>query len=68
MLILSNSRLIGSTLKDLRFRQRYNATVIAVRRGEELIRQRLGKVQLKFGDLLLLQGPKESFLGLQTTR
>ena len=22
---------------------------------------------LKFGDLLLLQGPKESFLGLQTT-
>ena len=68
VLILSNSRLIGSTLKDLRFRQRYNATVIAVRRGEELIRQRLGKVQLKFGDLLLLQGPKESFLGLQTTR
>ncbi len=25
-------------------------------------------MQLKFGDLLLLQGPKESFLGLQTTR
>ncbi|MFN9173562.1 MAG: SLC13 family permease, partial [Synechocystis sp.] len=68
VLILSNSRLIGSTLKDLRFRQRYNATVIAIRRGEELIRQRLGKVQLKFGDLLLLQGPRESFLGLQTTR
>ncbi len=68
VLILSNSRLIGSTLKDLRFRQRYNATVIAVRRGEELIRQRLGRVRLKFGDLLLVQGPKESFLGLQTTR
>lgn len=68
VLILSNSRLIGSTLKDLRFRQRYNATVIAIRRGEELIRQRLGKVRLKFGDLLLLQGPRESFLGLQTTR
>lgn len=68
VLILSNSRLIGSTLKDLRFRQRYNATVLAIRRGEELIRERLGKVQLKFGDLLLVQGPKESFLGLQTTR
>ncbi|MEB3311121.1 MAG: SLC13 family permease [Snowella sp.] len=68
VLILSNSRLIGSTLKDLRFRQRYNATVLAVRRGEELIRERLGKVKLKFGDLLLVQGPKESFLGLQTTR
>lgn len=68
VLILSNSRLIGSTLKDVRFRQRYNATVIAIRRGEELIRQRLGKVRLKFGDLLLLQGPRESFFGLQTTR
>jgi di/tricarboxylate transporter len=68
VLILSNSRVIGSTLKDLRFRQRYNATVIAIRRGEELLRDRLGKVPLKFGDLLLVQGPKESFLGLQTTR
>jgi di/tricarboxylate transporter len=68
VLILSNSRLIGSTLKDLRFRQRYNATVLGIRRGEELIRDRLGKVPLRFGDLLLVQGPKESFIGLQTTR
>ena len=68
ILILSNARLIGSTLKDTRFRQRYNATVLAIRRGEELISQRLGQVKLRFGDLLLVQGPKESFLGLQTTR
>jgi di/tricarboxylate transporter len=68
VLVLSNSRLIGSTLKDLRFRQRYNATVLAIRRGEELIRDRLGKVPFKFGDLLLVQGPRESFIGLQTTR
>jgi di/tricarboxylate transporter len=68
VLILSNARLVGSTLKDLRFRQRYNATVLAIRRGEELVRERLGKVPLRFGDLLLVQGPKESFLGLQTTR
>lgn len=68
VLILSNSRLIGSTLKDLRFRQRYNATVMAIRRGQELLRERLSHTPLRFGDLLLLQGPKESFLGLQTTR
>ena len=68
VLILSNSSLIGSTLKDIRFRQRYNATVLAIRRGEELVRERLGKVKLRFGDVLLLQGPKESFLGLQTSR
>ena len=68
VLILSNSRLIGTTLKDLRFRQRYNLTVLAIRRGEELIRDRLGKVPLRFGDLLLVQGAKQSLLGLQTTR
>lgn len=68
VLILSNSNLIGSTLKDLRFRQRYNATVLAIRRGQDLVRSRLGKVSLRFGDLLLVQGPKESFLGLQTSR
>ncbi|MBW4533014.1 MAG: SLC13 family permease [Pleurocapsa minor HA4230-MV1] len=68
VLILSNSRLIGSTLKDLRFRQRYNLTVLALRRGEELLRERLGRVPLKFGDLLLVQGDKQSLLGLQTTR
>ena len=68
VLVLSNSRLIGSTLKDLRFRQRYNATVLAMRRGEELVRERLGKVSIRFGDLLLIQAPKESFIGLQTTR
>jgi di/tricarboxylate transporter len=68
VLILSNSRLIGTTLKDIRFRQRYNLTVLALRRGEELIRERLGRVPLKFGDLLLVQGDKQSLLGLQTTR
>jgi di/tricarboxylate transporter len=68
VLILSNSRLIGTTLKDLKFRQRYNATVLAIRRGSELLQGRLGKIPLKFGDLLLVQGPKQSFIGLQTTR
>jgi di/tricarboxylate transporter len=68
VLILSNSRLIGTTLKDLRFRQRYNATVLAIRRGAELVQGRLGRIPLRFGDLMLVQGPKQSFVGLQTTR
>ena len=68
VLILSNSRLIGTTLKDLKFRQRYNLTVLAIRRGEELIRDRLARVRLRFGDLMLVRGSKQSLLGLQTTR
>ena len=67
-MILSNSHFIGSTLKELHFRQRYNATVLAIRRGEELIRTRLSRVPLRFGDVLLLQGPKQSLLGMQIHR
>ena len=68
VLILSNSRLIGTTLKNLKFRQRYNLTVLAIRRVESLIRDRLNNTSLRFGDLLLVQGDKQSLLGLQTTR
>lgn len=68
VLILSNSDLAGSTLKEFRFRQRYNLTVLAIRRGQEFVRERLGKVPLRFGDLLLVQGPKQSFVGLQNSR
>ncbi|WP_299484744.1 SLC13 family permease [Acaryochloris sp. IP29b_bin.137] len=67
-MVLADSNLIGSTLKDLRFRQRYNCTVLAIRRGQELVRDRLGKVPLRFGDLLLVQGPKQSLMGLQTSK
>ncbi|MEA5465428.1 SLC13 family permease [Leptothoe sp. PORK10 BA2] len=67
-MVVANSNVVGSTLKDLRFRQRYNVTVLAIRRGQELVRDRLGKLTLKFGDLLLVQGPKQSLLGLQTSR
>lgn len=67
-MVLADSNLIGSTLKDLRFRQRYNCTVLAIRRGQELVRDRLGKVPLRFGDLLLVQGPKQSLVGLQTSK
>ena len=67
-LIVSNSDLVGSTLKDVRFRQRYNVTVLAIRRGQELVRDRMGKVNLRFGDLLLVQGPKQSLVGIQTDR
>ena len=67
-LVIANSNLVGSTLKDLRFRQRYNVTVLAIRRGQDLLRDRMGKVPLRFGDLLLVQGPKQSLVGMQTSR
>ncbi|MEB3218455.1 MAG: SLC13 family permease [Nostocales cyanobacterium 94392] len=68
VLIPSNSNLIGSTVKEIRFRQRYNVTVLAIHRGEEITRERLSEIRLKFGDVILVQGPKQSLLGLQINR
>ncbi|WP_088240308.1 SLC13 family permease [Calothrix rhizosoleniae] len=68
VLIPSNSNLIGSTVKEVRFRQRYNVTVLAVHRGQEITRERLSEIRLKFGDVLLVQGPKQSLVGLQINR
>ncbi|MGF1535851.1 MAG: SLC13 family permease [Elainellaceae cyanobacterium] len=68
VLVPSNSTLIGSTLRDLHFRQRYSATVLAIRRGEALTRDRLGEMALQFGDVLLVQGPQQNLLGFQTSR
>ena len=65
VLLPSGSSLAGDCLRDLRFRQRYNATVLALRRGNEVLRERLGRAQLREGDVLLLQGPKDAIRGLQ---
>jgi di/tricarboxylate transporter len=51
-----NSDLVGGTLENTNFRQRYGSTVIAIRKQGELIRDRLSKVYLDFGDTLLLRG------------
>ncbi|CAN5580113.1 SLC13 family permease [soil metagenome] len=52
-----NSDLIGGTLISTNFRNRYDTTVIAMRKEGEVIRERFGRVRLSFGDTLLLQGP-----------
>jgi di/tricarboxylate transporter len=67
VLLPSGSTLAGDCLRDLRFRQRYNVTVLALRRGNAVLRERLGRAVLREGDVLLLQGPKDAIRGLQTS-
>ncbi len=52
-----NSDLIGGTLASTNFRNRYDTTVIAMRKQGRVIRGRIGQVRFDFGDALLLQGP-----------
>ena len=47
--------LIGRTIKDGNFRDRYDAVVIAVSRSGERINEKIGDITLKIGDVLLLE-------------
>ena len=53
--ISPESSLIGLTLKEANFRQRYQATALAIRRHASEIRDKLGRVRLRMGDMLLVQ-------------
>jgi di/tricarboxylate transporter len=51
--------ILGRSLYDIQFRDRYGFSALAVWRQGEVIRQRLRDVRLRFGDTLLLQGPRQ---------
>lgn len=49
------SDVLGQTIRDARFRDRYGAVVLAVARGGERVSGNLGNIRLKPGDVLLLE-------------
>ena len=67
VLLPAGSTLAGASLRELRFRQRHNATVLALRRGQQTVQERLGQAVLREGDVLLLQAPLDSIRGLQAS-
>jgi di/tricarboxylate transporter len=52
------SRMEGRTLRNMRFRDLYGFTALAIWRHGEVITRRLRDVRLQFGDALLLRGPR----------
>jgi di/tricarboxylate transporter len=60
-----NSGLAGRTLRQMRFRDRYGFTALAIWRHGETITEKLRDVPLEFGDALLLQGPQHRVRELQ---
>ncbi|WP_018969178.1 SLC13 family permease [Rubritalea marina] len=53
------STLVGKSLKELNFRQRFGVLILAVHRRGENLRDRFEEERLEFGDTLLVQGPAE---------
>ena len=68
LVVAPGSSLVGETLVTSNFRQRYDATVLALRRGRELFRQRMDRVRLKVGDTLLVQATADSIDRLDVNR
>ncbi|WP_336337361.1 SLC13 family permease [Haloarcula brevis] len=60
VVVAPGSSLIGETLVSTNFRQRYDATVLALRHGQDLYRQRMDHVKLRIGDTLLVQATPDS--------
>jgi di/tricarboxylate transporter len=57
-MVLRGSSLVGRTLKGTRFRERYGLTTLAINRHGVALLSKLSTVSLRFGDVLLLQGPR----------
>lgn len=56
VVINPGSRMDNRTLSELQFREKYGLNVIGVARHGENIRKRFSRIQLKVGDVLLVQG------------
>ena len=59
------SGMVGRTLRDMRFRDRFGFTALAIWRHGEIINKRLRDVELQYGDSLLLRGPRDRLPDLQ---
>ena len=56
MRVAEGSGVAGHALRELRFRDRFGVVVIAVKRGDEVLRERLAEVVLREGDEVLALG------------
>jgi len=57
--VAPRSRVVGRTLAELRFRERYGLIALSIWREGKPIHTDLTNYPLRFGDALLLQGPRE---------
>ena len=67
VVVLTTSGLIGRTLKQIRFAERFDSVVLALRRRGG-IRERPSTTPLHAGDVLLVEGSPESLTALTETR
>ena len=65
VMVAPSSRFVGQTLKALDFHWHYNATVLAIHRRGQVLRDKLRDVTLSVGDILLIVTSREEVRSLR---
>ena len=63
-----DSSLLGRTLREVRFREKFGLTVVGIQSGGEISRERLAQRPLRAGDELLALGDRSQLKGLRRQR
>lgn len=64
VILMPNSPLIGFTLAQYRFRERYGLQVLAIYRHGETIQRKISQMPLRVGDVLLIQSERTNLTSL----
>ena len=67
-MVAPGARLIGLSLRELDFQWNYNATVLAVHRRGEVLREKIKDVSLNVGDVLLLLCPRAELAAIRANQ
>lgn len=59
VVVSPRSPLVGTTIKDVGFRSRYDAAVLAVHRAGQRLETKLGEVELRPGDTLMIEAHRD---------
>jgi di/tricarboxylate transporter len=65
-LVLPRSELVGRSLQEIGFRKRFGVSVVALNRHGEAMMEKLARIQLSVGDVLLVYGDEEELARLPT--
>ncbi|MGM0605315.1 MAG: SLC13 family permease [Halobacteriota archaeon] len=60
VVVSPDAPIVGETLESVSFKQQFDATVLAIRRGGEILHTRMDKRPLRGGDTLLVQASEAS--------
>jgi di/tricarboxylate transporter len=63
-----HSELVGSTVREINFRQRYRLVVLALHREGRNVREQVDTLPLEPGDVLLMMGTDQAINALSATR